>query len=372
MGTPEPESRELDRKLHVVIACGGTGGHLFPGIAVAEELRGRGHEALLLISEKRVDREGVRKYRGLRFETIPAVAKPPTFSPRMVPFLWSLWRTMRRCRGLLRRENADAVLGMGGFTSLPPVYAGRRGGLPGFVHESNALPGRANRLTARFCTKVFVGMEAAVRHFGNRSVMVTGTPVRLELRELPERADAAQAMGLDPERPTVLVTGGSQGARRLNELAAGAARHLPEDWQILHIAGVAGEEAARAAAEGRPGYRVLGFCDRMADAYAAADMVISRAGASSLTEIAHAGLPAILVPFPYAADDHQTHNAKVFSEAGAAVLVQEGDLDEEILARQIRDILGNPETRKSMARAARSLDVPDAAARVCDEIERAV
>jgi UDP-N-acetylglucosamine--N-acetylmuramyl-(pentapeptide) pyrophosphoryl-undecaprenol N-acetylglucosamine transferase len=110
----------------------------------------------------------------------------------------------------------------------------------------------------------------------------------------------------------------------------------------------------------------------MAEAYAAADMVISRAGASSLTEIAHAALPAILVPFPYAADDHQTHNARVFSDAGAAVLVQERDLDEETLARQIQDILGDPESRNSMARAARNLDVPDAAARVCDEIERTV
>jgi UDP-N-acetylglucosamine--N-acetylmuramyl-(pentapeptide) pyrophosphoryl-undecaprenol N-acetylglucosamine transferase len=344
---------------------------LFPGIAVAEELRGRGHEAVLLISEKRVDREGTKKYRGLRFETIPAVAKPPTLSPKMLPFLWSMWRTMRRCRVLLRREKAGAVLGMGGFTSLPPVYAGRRAGLPGFVHESNALPGRANRLTARFCTKVFVGMEAAGKHFAGRNVLVTGTPVRLELRELPPRAEAAKAMDLDPARPVLLVTGGSQGARRLNELVAGAARRLPEDWQILHISGAGGEEAVRKAAEGRPGYRVFGFCDRMAEAYAASDMVISRAGASSLTEIAHAGLPAILVPFPFAADAHQPHNARVFADAGAAELVREQDLDEDGLARRIAGILGQPETRESMARAARRLDAPDAAARVCDEIESA-
>jgi UDP-N-acetylglucosamine--N-acetylmuramyl-(pentapeptide) pyrophosphoryl-undecaprenol N-acetylglucosamine transferase len=344
---------------------------LFPGIAVAEELRGRGHEALLLISEKRVDREGVKKYGGLRFETIPAVAKPPTLSPRMVPFLWSMIQTVRRCRRLLREEKIDAVLGMGGFTSLPPVYGGHKAGLPSFVHESNALPGRANRLTARFCTGVFVGMDAAAKYFGDRPVKVVGTPVRLELSKLPARADAAAAMGLDPDRPTILVTGGSQGAQRLNELVAGAARHLPDDWQILHIAGNSGEEATRAAAKGRPGYRVIGFCDQMAEAYGASDMVISRSGASSLTEIGHAGLPAILVADAYAADDHQTFNARVFSDAGAAELVQECDLDEEDLARRIREILDDPEKREVMARAARRLDVPDAAARVCAEIEAA-
>ncbi len=355
-----------------MIACGGTGGHLFPGIAVAEELRGRGHEALLLISEKRVDREGVRKYGGLRFETISAVAKPATFSPRMVPFLWGMLRTVRRCRGLLREEGADAVLGMGGFTSLPPVYAGHKAGLPTFVHESNALPGRANRMTARFCTKVLVGMDAAVKHFGGaRPATVTGTPVRLEMSKLPDRVDAAAAMGLDPGRPTLLVTGGSQGARRLNELVAGTARSLPEDWQILHIAGESGEEATRAVAEGRPGYRVLGFCDRMADAYAASDMVISRAGASSITELAHAGLPAILVPYPYAADDHQTCNAEVFAEAGAAEFIQERDLDEAGLAGRITTVFGDLKNRDAMAQAARRLDVPDAAARVCAEIEQA-
>lgn len=359
----------MSRQLQVVIACGGTGGHLFPGIAVAEELRRRGHEAMLLISRKEVDREGARKYGKLRFEVVAAVAKPPTFSPRMVPFLWRLWRSVGQCQRQLKEFRADAVLGMGGFTSLPPVYAGHRMGLRTFVHDSNALPGRANVLTSRFCTKVLVGMAEAAGRFGGRAVEVTGTPVRLEMRELPERGPAAASFGLDPARPVWLVMGGSQGARRLNEMAPAAARRLPPEWQVLHIAGGSEAPQVRTASAGRDGYQVLGFCDRMADAYGAADLVLSRAGASSLTELAHAGLPSVLVPYPHAADDHQTRNAEVFAAAGAARLVQERELDEEKLAAVVISILGDLQTRAGMAQAARGLDVPDAAARVVEVIE---
>jgi UDP-N-acetylglucosamine--N-acetylmuramyl-(pentapeptide) pyrophosphoryl-undecaprenol N-acetylglucosamine transferase len=216
----------LAGNLHVVIACGGTGGHLFPGIAVAEELRGRGHEVLLLISRKEVDREGSGKYGELRFVAVEAVAKPATFSPAMVPFLWRLGRSTLACRKLLQGFEADAVLGMGGFTSMPPVLAGHWLGARTFVHESNALPGKANRLTARFCNKVLVGWEAAAERFGGRPTVVTGTPVRKELEQLPRREDAAAAFGLDPARPVVLVMGGSQGAQRLNRLAPAAAERV--------------------------------------------------------------------------------------------------------------------------------------------------
>jgi UDP-N-acetylglucosamine--N-acetylmuramyl-(pentapeptide) pyrophosphoryl-undecaprenol N-acetylglucosamine transferase len=217
---------------------------------------------------------------------------------------------------------------------------------------------------------VLLGFAAAAPHFGGRPTEVTGTPVRLELRRLPGRADAAAGFGLDPSRPVLLVTGGSQGARRLNEVAAAAAALLAPAWQVLHIAGSADEARVRAAAGGRPGYRVLGFCDRMADAYAAADLVVARAGASTLTEIAHAGLPAVLVPYPYAADDHQTLNARVFADAGAAELVAEADLDAAGLAARVAAIHDGLHRRAGMAQAARALAVPDAAARVCDVIER--
>jgi UDP-N-acetylglucosamine--N-acetylmuramyl-(pentapeptide) pyrophosphoryl-undecaprenol N-acetylglucosamine transferase len=350
--------------LRVVIACGGTGGHLFPGIAVAEELRAHGHQPLLLISQKSVDAEASRKYGDLEFIAIPAIAKPATFSLKMLSFLLKLRGAIGQCKSILRERRADVVIGMGGFTSLAPVYAGRKLGLKTFVHDSNALPGKANRLTARWCAQVFLGMKEASYYFPSSSTVVTGTPVREEMRALPARATAAEKFGLDPARATVLVMGGSQGARKLNALVADAFDHFPPGTQVLHVAGTADEARVREAAGKREGYIVLGFCDDMASVYAAGDLVLCRSGASSLTEIAHACLPSILVPYPFAADDHQTKNAEVFAQAGAAVLVQEAALDGPALAKLVCDILNDSVKKQTMQQAAHALDVPDAAARI--------
>jgi UDP-N-acetylglucosamine--N-acetylmuramyl-(pentapeptide) pyrophosphoryl-undecaprenol N-acetylglucosamine transferase len=362
----------VPQSLKILIACGGTGGHLFPGIAVAEALRARGHQVLLLISEKQVDAVASAGYPHLQFETLSAVAKPSVMSPRFLLFLWKTLGSVRRCKKLLREFAAEAVLGMGGFTSLPSVYAGHQLGLKTFIHESNARPGRANVMARRYCTQVFLGFEVAKTFFAEGSTVITGTPVRPEMRDLPTREVAAARFELDPGKPTILVTGGSQGARRLNELCGQAGALLPAGTQIVHIAGALDVERVKASAAARPGCKVLGFCDQMPSAYALADLVIARAGASSLAEIALAGHPSILVPYPHAADDHQTCNAAVFAAAGAATLVPESELDAEKLAAWVAAILNDLPTYKRMAKAARSLAVPDAAERVCAAIEAAL
>ena len=224
-------------------------------------------------------------------------------------------------------------------------------------------------LTSRFCTRVLLGLDAAKPYFPRRETTTTGTPVRPEILKLPTRADAARLFGLDPAKTTILVTGGSQGARRLNELAAQAAVLLPPDFQIIHIAGALDHARVSEITGSRLNHKVLGFCDQMPAAYALADLVIARSGASSLTEIAICGHPSILVPFPFAADDHQTRNAEVFAQAGAARLIQERDLDAEKLAAMATRILGDPATRAAMSAAARTLAFPDAADRVCAAIE---
>lgn len=351
----------------IIIACGGTGGHLFPGIAVAEELESRGHHVLLLISEKKVDARASQKYGGLKFKTVPAIAKPATLSPKMVPFLLRLWKTVRQCRSILRDERADAVLGMGGFTSLPPVLAGKKLGLATYVHDSNALPGKANRLTARWCRRVLLGFEAAAKYFPNTETVVTGTPVRKELERLPGREEARAKYGLSPDARTVLVMGGSQGAKHLNTLVVEAAKAMP-DLQFLHITGAADHDRVMELTQGRNGYHVLLFCDDMASAYAACDMAVCRAGASSMTELAHVAMPSVLVPYPYAADDHQTFNAEVFAAAGAAVLRQEADLDAGALVADITKITAEPAVHLEMQTQAAQLAVKDAAAKICQTI----
>jgi UDP-N-acetylglucosamine--N-acetylmuramyl-(pentapeptide) pyrophosphoryl-undecaprenol N-acetylglucosamine transferase len=358
--------------MKILIACGGTGGHLFPGIAVAETLLAQGHEPLLLISQKKIDSQASAKYPHLNFKVVPAIAKPPTFSPKMLPFLWALHQSIQTSKKIIREFGADAVLGMGGFTSLPPVYAGHKLGKKTFVHDSNARPGRSNILTSRFCDKVFIGLQPAAAFF-KKPTELTGTPARPEILNLPSRTEAAQRFDLDPAKTTLLVTGGSQGALGLNQLIAKAAPLLPESIQILHIAGP--NDRDRIASENpvqRPGYQLIGFCDQMPSAYALADLVVARSGASTLTEISLAGLPSILVPYPFAADDHQTANAKVFSDAGAAKLIQQKDLTPESLAKLLSDLLTNPGALKVMSTAAKSLAAPDAAEQVAKAIGTAI
>lgn len=355
----------MSEPLKVIIACGGTGGHLFPGIAVAQELESRGHKVLLLISEKKVDAQASEKYSRLHFETVQAIAKPPTLSLKMVSFLWRLRKTIKHCGEIIAREKADVILGMGGFTSFPPVVAGSKKGLRTYVHDSNAIPGRSNRMTAKRCTAVLVGLDEAASHFPNSKVIRTGTPVRDELENLPSREEACQIFGLDPAKKTLLVMGGSQGAQHLNEVVTDGSEGT--NWQVLHLAGQADFDRVSKQVGDRPGYKILAFCSEMAAAYAASDFCVARSGASSMTELSHAGLPALLVPFPYAADDHQTANAEVYQKAGAAELRQQKDLSAEMIREMLSDL--SEERISTMSQAMKSLADDDAAEQIANVIE---
>jgi len=214
--------------MNILIACGGTGGHLFPGIAVAEALESQGHSVLLLISEKKVDAQASKKYGLLKFKTVPAIAKPSTFSLKMIPFLLKLRKSIKESRKILLDHQSDVVLAMGGFTSLAPIYAGKKLGLATYVHDSNALPGKANRLISRWCKKVFLGLEAASSYFPSDKVIVTGTPVRKELTVTSRQDRARVTFNLPFDGKAVLVMGGSQGAQHLNTLIVEAAEKLQQ------------------------------------------------------------------------------------------------------------------------------------------------
>ena len=352
-----------------IIACGGTGGHLFPGIAVAQQLRRQGHRAVLLISRKEVDADASRKYGDLEFHSIPAVAKPPLLSLRTPGFFWALLKTYLTCRRIIKQEKADAVVGMGGFTSLPPVLAGHRLGLRTFVHDSNAMPGRSNRLTAKWCNKVLLGLEEAAHYFPGSECAVVGTPVRDEMRALPTAAEARQKLGLPQDKTVILVTGGSQGAKNLNSMLIEAAKADPQVHYLV-IAGKLDYERVNGLAAGAPNITVMGFCSDMPAAYAAADGVIARSGASTLTELSFIGKACLLIPFPFAADDHQTHNARVFASRGAAVLCRQSELTNDTVHRFVHQTVEIPEARRAMEDAMRALSHPDAAADIAKVIER--
>ena len=358
----------MSAALTIVIACGGTGGHLFPGLAVAEALEKRGHRAHLVVSRKDVDRRALGRGRRWPVESLSVEAMPRLASLRMVLFAARLAAAVCRCRDLYRRIQPAAVLSMGGFTAVAPVLAGRwTGGLPVVVHESNAVAGKANRLVARWSRVVAVGLAECAGSFPDRPVVVTGMPVRSEFFSLPP-ADPA-FFGLAAGRRTVLVVGGSQGASALNRAALEALGPLAarrDRWQFLHLAGPREEEAVRKAYHGS-GWknRVLGFCDEMGRAYAMADVVVCRAGASTLAELAATGRPSVLVPYPRATDDHQKLNAQVFAKAGAARVLSEDRLDGACLAAALEEILESP-AGAEMGRRCRGLAAPEAADRVAD------
>jgi UDP-N-acetylglucosamine--N-acetylmuramyl-(pentapeptide) pyrophosphoryl-undecaprenol N-acetylglucosamine transferase len=359
-------------KMRVAIACGGTGGHLFPGVAVAEELCSRGHEALLLVSPKQIDAVALRGS-GLNARQLPAAGWPGAFSARTPGFFWKLGQTWSQCRDIFREFEPSAVLGMGGFTSAVPLYVGRHRHIPTYLHESNAIPGKVTRLLAAKVNRVLLGFGVCAEYLEETQCVVTGTPVRAGLQKL-ERAVAAEKFGLNPSAKTLVVMGGSQGAHGLNHLilkALAAWEPFREEWQFIHLTGPADAEIVEI------NYRrsrftsvVKPFSSDMAAIYSLADLVVSRSGAASLTELSHYGLPALLVPFPAAAEDHQTRNAEVFTRAGAAVLLPEATTSPEVLGNQVIRLLTDDAARHDMARAAANLAGEAAAGRVVDELEK--
>ena len=354
-----------------MIACGGTGGHLFPGIAVAEVCQDKGHEVLLLISEKKIDSLAVEGYDHLHFERIPSVAMPRLLSLAMIPFLFRFLAGGWRCLRILKKFKATVVLGMGGFTSTAPLLAGRVRGCRTLVHESNAVPGRANRLNAKFCNLVLVGLEACAEHFHGSDTRVVGTPLRPALHIRTEKDEALSEFDMNQGRKTLLVMGGSQGARGINEMICQSLDvFAAEGIQLLHISGIEDHEMVCQAYEtNADAGQVLKFCAKMELAYSAADVALCRSGASSLAELAGFGLPSVLIPYPYAADDHQTKNARIFERGGAALLYQQEDLDATKLSGILVELMKDDERLAKMGECMNSFAIMDAAQRVCEAVE---
>jgi UDP-N-acetylglucosamine--N-acetylmuramyl-(pentapeptide) pyrophosphoryl-undecaprenol N-acetylglucosamine transferase len=362
--------------MKVLIACGGTGGHLFPGLAVAEMLLTRGHGVRLVISEKTVDRTASTALTsgcgqsGISIQTVSAVGF--SGSRQLMHFCIRLAQATRECRAVCENFKPDAVLGMGGFTSAPAVLAARWQGSRTLIHESNAVPGKANRWAGNFADHVAVGLKDCARFFGQRPVTVTGTPVRSQLRS-GKIADARERFGLDPARVTILVMGGSQGARAINEAVVRALPALGpwrSETQFVHLTGGRDEMFVRDAyRQSEMAATVMSFCNEMELAYSAADVVVARAGASTLTEIAVFGLPAVLIPFPQAVGNHQLHNARVFERIGAAHVIEQREV--ALLPHVVGALLSDDAKRRRMSSAARSLAVDDAAERIVDLLEQA-
>lgn len=356
--------------MNFVIAAGGTGGHLFPGIAVGEVLLRRGHSVMLLISEKEIDALATQSRTEFRIEKLPGIGMPKLLSFGIFTFAARFGKGLLRCRSLFKQFKPDGILGMGGFTSTAPILAGRLGGVPTFLHESNAIPGKANRLNAKLASTILLGFQECEKYFPKAKCQVTGTPIRQTLAERLSKAEARAAFGLDPNKTTLLVMGGSQGAGGINRSITAALPKLSgTGLQAVHLSGAADEASVRAAYEaaGIPAF-VAPFWHKMEQAYSAADLAVSRSGAASLMELSHFALPSFLIPYPFAADDHQTFNARIFERAGAALLLPEKELSGDSLADKIRWSLDEGGRLSEMSACSARLAPHDAAERVAQTI----
>jgi UDP-N-acetylglucosamine--N-acetylmuramyl-(pentapeptide) pyrophosphoryl-undecaprenol N-acetylglucosamine transferase len=350
----------------IAIACGGTGGHLFPGLAVAEQLIKRGCSVTLLVSPKEVDQQAVKMARDVEIVTLPAVGLQ---NRNYFSFGRSFLKSWLAARDVFRRRKPAAALAMGGFTSAPPIFAAKRLGAKTFLHESNTIPGRANGWLSRFVEQCFVGFPQAASRLHTSNVVVTGTPVRPQFQ--PRRAETCRVvLGLEANRPTILVMGGSQGASGINDLMIAAlpflAKRNPQP-QFLHLAGPSDVEKVRQAyAEKNLRAIVHAFFGEMEMALGAATVAVSRSGASSLAELAAVRVPSVLIPFPAATDNHQFFNAKAFQETGAAHLLEQKNAKPENTAPAIVNLIANTVARDQMQTALAKWHAPEAAEQIAE------
>ena len=354
--------------MKVIIAGGGTGGHVFPGIAVAEELRTQHPQVQVLFvgGRRGLEAQAVPEA-GFRLRTLATAG----FARRR-PWSWP-WVAVVNVFGFLQAlwvvlsERPRAVLGTGGYVSGPVSVAARMLGVPLLIQEQNSIPGLTNRWLSRIANEVHLSFLEARRYFPRRDhLKVTGNPVRAVILS-GEREQALREFRLDARRPTLFVFGGSLGAKRINAAAVDALKRLKNrvDVQAILQTGREDHDAVQSAVE-KDGLSatVLPFVREMHLAYAAADLVVCRAGAMTLAEIAVCGRPSLLIPYPYAAHDHQRVNAANLADRGAAVLIEDAELDGERLAKEIAHLLADRQALSRMSANARLFARPDAAARI--------
>jgi UDP-N-acetylglucosamine--N-acetylmuramyl-(pentapeptide) pyrophosphoryl-undecaprenol N-acetylglucosamine transferase len=354
----------------IALAGGGTGGHVYPAIAIGDILRSRGHTVLYYGDGDRLEAR-VAPERGYTFRAVRALQYPRGGLVGRLRFALGLLRSVWATRAQLRADAVDLVLGVGGYISAPPVLAAWTLGRKRAIHEANVVPGMANQLCGRVSQLTLLTYEQTRGRIPGRGPNeLVGVPVNPLILQ-GDRASAAAKYGLDPGLPTVLFVGGSLGAARLNELAVACAKDSGRTWQVLHLCGPRYHaEVAAALGDPPPGVSLRDYENRMADAYAMADLVVARAGSSTLGELCAVGKPSLLVPSPNVTENHQEENARGLEQAGAAEVLPERDWDLARSVEKVRALAADPDRLARMAAAAKASARHDAAERAADLIER--
>ncbi len=368
-------------RVAVVIAGGGTGGHTSPGLAVAAVLRSRSISCAWIGSRAGIEARRVPET-GIPYFAIPTGKLRRYWSwKNLTDVAVNVPAGVMRSSALLARLRPSVVFGTGGFVALPVVVAAALIRVPIIVHEQTAVPGLANRLTARLASRVALTYPDSASYFRRARTVVTGNPLRPELRA-GSRADAIAHYRLDPALPLIYVTGGAQGAHRLNRIVGEVIEPLLGQAQIIHQCGDNPTTGDRAWLEARRSalpptlaarYHVAPYiAAELADIYAAAALLISRSGAGTLNECCHLGVPAVYVPLPATRGDEQTANARLVERAGGCVVLPQSALTPERLLGEVTTLLADPRRLKEMGERARGLAIPDAAERLATLIEKFV
>ncbi len=355
-----------------VVSGGGTAGHIYPALAVAHELIAQGHEVIFAGTPRGLEARLVPSA-GLRFVSFEAAGFNRNKPYTLVTSTAKIIRSTARARTFLTDEQVDGVIGFGGYVSIPIGRAAAKLGIPLILHEQNSYCGMTNKYLARYATAIALTYENARGQLTTSApLLVTGNPVRAEILTA-DRCQGRRALGISEQERLILVFGGSQGARHINTVIVSLAPRLLADdaVRIIHITGpkeyevVCSQLDALSVPHGHDDrYRVYSYFEQMGDVLPACDFTVSRAGATSLAEITAIGVPALLIPFPHATDDHQTKNAQTLVEAGAAYCMADDMLESPDFSALLLELLGNDELRDRMKQASRSLGSEHAALKV--------
>ena len=362
--------------MKVAFAGGGTAGHLMVGLSTAEEIRSRFNEAEIIFfgTDKKFEKRCVEQ-RGFQFQQMRARKWEKSYKGVFM-FIVKMFISVIESILAIRKFNPDIVVGLGGYASVAPIIAAKLHSIPTILLEQNVIPGKANRFLSKWVDEVYCHWRGSLQWFNKAKVVrVTGTPIRKDIL-CSQRSRSAEEFGLSPSKKTILVTGGSQGAQAINEVIL---RCLPKleplsnELQIIHSTGEYGYETAKAAyKQTKINVYVCSFLDDMGAAFSMADIIICRAGATTIAEITAIGIPAILIPYPHAADNHQYWNAMELVSNGGGYLLQQIDLTPEKIIELITDLFNNKEKYDRMKMFNKGMGIPNAAMRVVDNICRLI
>lgn len=357
------------RRPRVVISGGGTGGHIFPALSIADALKNRLNAEILFVgADNRMEMTRVPDA-GYKIIGLPVAGFDRKRIWRNFGVLLKLFKSLRLSRKIIRDFKPDIAIGVGGYASGPTLKAAQRAGIPTLIQEQNSYAGVTNKLLGEKAGKICVAYDGMERFFPAAKIVKTGNPIRKALLSNKKSvAEARKSFGLDPERPTLLVVGGSLGALTINEsLEQGLSKLTQKGIQVIWQTGKNFGDRGPAAAKGMKGVVVTPFITDMASAYKAADLVIGRAGAGSISELQALGKAVILVPSPNVAEDHQTHNARALSDHGAAVLVTDAEARDRLVDEAIL-LFDDPARRKSMSDEIARMGITDSDSRIADEV----